>query len=116
MAVVPGHELERRPRAWKILAGNPELPIGLRTDRVNDRVVETPEVFVVQVASDLDVAEEAETGLVGNPLESARDRLQLRVVGRDAEADEPPRCRQPLDHVDLDRYIRVEERAGGVEA
>ena len=116
MAVVPGHELERRPRAWEILAGNPELPIGLRTDRVDHGVVQPREFVVVQVAPDLDVSEEAEAGLRGDALESARDRLELRVVGRNAEADEPPRRREALDHVDLDGNIRVEERAGGVEA
>ena len=103
MAVVPGDELEGRPRAGQVLARDPEPPVGLRADGVDDGVVEAREVFVVQVAADLDVAEEAEARLVGDPLERARDRLQLRVVGRDAEPDEPPRGRQPLDHVDLDR-------------
>jgi hypothetical protein len=45
---------------------------------------------VRQVATDLDVAEEAETGLVRYPLERARHRLQLRMVRRNAEADEAP--------------------------
>jgi hypothetical protein len=37
------------------------------------------------------------------------------MVRRDAEADKPPRRRQPLDHVHFDRNVGVEERAGGVE-
>src|SRR5262249_10676027 len=77
---------------------------------------EADEVFVMQVASDLDVAEEAEAGLVGDALEGARDRLQLGMVRRDPEAHEPPRRRQPLDHVDLDGDVGVEQRARGVEA
>src|SRR5512132_2673730 len=116
MAVVPGHKLERRPRAWEIFAGNPELPIGLRTDRIDDGVVQLRKVVVVQIAPHLDVSQETETGFRGDALEGTGDRLELRVVGRYAEADEPPRRRKPLDHVDLDRNIRVEKRAGGVEA
>ena len=55
-------------------------------------------------------------GCGGDLLERARDRLDLRVVGRDAEAHEPPRRRQPLDQVDLDAGRRREQRARGVEA
>ena len=40
MAVVPGDERRGRPRARQILAGDAELPVGLRADRVDDRVVE----------------------------------------------------------------------------
>ena len=70
----------------------------------------------MEVAADLDVAEEAEARLLGDPLEGARDRLELRMVGRDAEPDEPPRRRQALDHVHLDREVGVEQRPGRVEA
>ena len=116
MAVVPGHELERRPRAGKILARDPELPVGLRADGVDNGVVQPRQVVVVQVAPDLDVAEEPKARFFRDSLEGARDRLQLRVVGRNAETDEPPRRRQPLDHVDLDGYLGVEQRPGGIEA
>ena len=69
------------------------------------------------VAADLDVAEEAEAGLLRDLLERARDGLDVRVVGRDAEAHEPPRRRQPLEQVDLDaRLVAREQRARGVEA
>ena len=40
VAVVPGDELGRRPGAGQVLAGDAELPVGLRADRVDDRVVE----------------------------------------------------------------------------
>jgi hypothetical protein len=110
MAVVPGDELEGRPRAGQVLARDPEPAVGLRADGVENGVVEADEVVVVQIASDLHVAEEPETRLVGDPLERARDRLQLRVIRRDAEADEPPRGRQPVDHVDLDGNVGVEQR------
>src|SRR5207253_8327219 len=35
------------------------------------------------------------------------------MVGRDPEPHEPPRRRQPLDHVHLDRLLGREQRAGG---
>ena len=69
-----------------------------------------------EVTADLDVAEEAEAGFGRDPLERARDGLELRMVGRHAEANEPPRCRQPLEHVDLDRHVGVEQGSGRVEA
>ena len=96
---VAGHE------PGQVLAGDAQPPVGLRADRVDDRVVEPRELVVREVAADLDVAEEAEARLRGDLLERARDGLDLRVVGRDAEPDEPPRRRQPLDHVDLDREV-----------
>ena len=60
VAVVPGDELGGRPRAGQVLAGDPEPPVGLRADRVDDRVVEREQLLVRDVAADLDVAEEAE--------------------------------------------------------
>ena len=70
----------------------------------------------MKVAADLDVAEEAEARPLGDPLEGARHGLQLRMVGGDAEPDETPRRRQPLDQIDLDRRVRRQQGAGGVEA
>ena len=116
MAVVPGDELGRGPRTREVLAGDGEPPVALRADGVDHGVVEADEVGVVEVAADLDVADEAEPRTVGDLLERARDALQLRVVGRDPEPDEPPRRRQPLDHVHLDGLLGSEQRAGGVEA
>ena len=71
------------------------------------------ELVVRDVAADLDVAEEAEARARGDLLERARDRLQLRVVGGDAEPDEPPRRRQALDHVDLGSRILARSRCAG---
>ncbi len=104
------------PRAGKILAGNRHPPVGLGADRVDDGVVEAQQVVVAQVAPHLDVAEEAEPGPLGGLLERARDRLDLGVVGRDAEPHEPPRRRQALEEVDLDREVGGEQRPRGVEA
>ena len=59
VAVVPGDERGGRPRAGQVLAGNAEPPVGLRADRVDDRVVETEEVLVADGRAHLDVAEEA---------------------------------------------------------
>src|SRR5574338_1309965 len=52
----------------------------------------------------------------GDPLERPRDRLDVGMVGRDAEAHEPPRGRQPVDEVDLDDGILAgAQRAGRIE-
>ena len=116
MAVVPGDERGGRPRARQVLARDPHAPVGLCADGVDHRVVELDEIRVVDVAADLDVADEAEAGLRGDLLERPRDGLDLRMVGRDAEADEPPRRRQPLDHVNLDADVGSQQRTGRVEA
>ncbi len=71
-------------------------------DCVDHGVVERRELVVRDVTADLDVSEEAEARPRGDLLERARHGLELRMIGRDTEPDEPPRCRQPLDHVDLD--------------
>ena len=44
VAVVPGDELGRRPRALEVLARDPELAVGLRAEGVDDRVVEAREL------------------------------------------------------------------------
>ena len=96
--------------------GNAHPTVGLRADRVDDRVVEARELLVRDVAADLDVAEEPEPGPLRDLLERARDRLDLRMVGRDTEPDEPPRGRQPVEEVDLDRRIVGEKLPRGVES
>ena len=116
MAVVPGDELRGRPRARQVLARDAEPTIGLCADRIDDGVVEPHEVGVVEIATHLDVAEEAEAGLLGDALERARHGLELRMVRSDPEADEPPRRGQPLEHVDLRGRVGGQESAGGVEA
>ena len=67
------------------------------------------------VLADLDVPEEAKPGLLRDPLERARDLLQLRVIRGDAEPHEPPGRREPLDHVHLDRLLGGEQVPGRVE-
>ena len=108
VAVVPGDELRRRPRAGEVFARNVQATVALRTGRVDDRVVEPGEIRMREVASHLDVAEEPEARPGRDPLERPGDRLQLRVVGRDAEPHQTPGRGQALDHVHLDRQVRVE--------
>ncbi len=91
VAVVPGDELGRSPRPREILARNPEPAVGLGPHRVNDRVVERGELILRHVPPDLDIAEEAEAGSLRDPLESARDRLQVRMIRGNPEPDEAPR-------------------------
>ena len=65
-------------------------------------------------AADLHPAEEAHPLTPGDLLVDARDRLDLRMVGRDARPHEPERRRQAVEQVD--REAGVEQRGGGVEA
>ena len=117
VAVVPGDELGRGMAAGEILAVDPEAAVPRGPDRVEDRVVRGRELLVADVGADLDVAVEAEAGHPRRPLEHTGHRLDLRMVRRDAEADESPRGRQPVEHVDLDdRILAAQQLARRVEA
>ena len=63
----------RGPRAGQVLAGDAEPPVGLRADRVDDRVVEPQQLVVRDVAADLDVAEEAEARAARAVFSNARE-------------------------------------------
>ena len=61
-------------------------------------------------------AEEAEAWLLRGLLEHPRDNLDVRMVGSNTQSHEPPGRRQPLDHVDLDREIGIEQLTSRIEA
>ena len=79
-------------------------------DRVDDRVVVASQVLDADVAAELDVPEEAQARVLGGALVQPRHRLDLRVVGRDAGAHEPPRRRQPLVEVDVQLGLGVAQQ------
>ena len=117
MAVVPADELGGGVRAGQVFAGDAERAVQRRAGRVDDRVVVGEQVLARDVLAEGDVAEVAKARVRGGLLVDARDRLDLRVVGRDAGAHEPPGRRQALDHVDLEAGVCVLEQVpGGVEA
>ena len=67
--------------------------------------------------ADLDVAEEAEAVARRGLLVDADHRLDLRVVGRDAAADEAERGREAVEEVDLGvQVLALEDVLGRVEA
>ena len=117
VGVVPADEGGRRVAARQVLAGYAELAVGLAADRVDDRVVEALEVLDLDVVADLDVAEEAEALARGGLLVDPDHRLDLRVVGGDAAADQAEGGRQAVEEVDLGVGVLVlEDVLGGVEA
>ena len=80
MAVVPADEGRGGLGPRQVLSGDPEPPVGRRADRVDHRVVALEQVGAMQVAPELDAAEEAEALLRRGLLVDAHDRLDLRVV------------------------------------
>jgi hypothetical protein len=120
VAVVPGDELGGRPAPGQVLARDAHAPIGLRADRVDDRVVAGVQVVVGELGAVLDVAEEAKLGVRRGLLVDAADRLDVGVVGRYPAAHQAPRRGQAVVDVDLDVHVRMrlalEEVPGGVEA
>ena len=117
MAVVPADELGRRVRSGQLFAGNPERAVDGGAGRVDDRVIVREQLLARDVLAEADVAEEAKARVLGRLLVHAGDRLDLRVVGRDARAHQSPRRGQALEHVHLDAAARVlQQVARGVEA
>ena len=92
VGVVPADEGGGGVAAGQLLAGDAELAVGLAADREDDRVVEPLEVLDLDVVADLDVAEEAEALAGGGFFVDPDHRLDLRVVGGDAAADQAERA------------------------
>ena len=101
VGVVPADEGGGGVAAGQVLAGDAELAVGLAADREDDRVVEPLEVLDLDVVADLDVAEEAEALAGGGFFVDPDHRLDLRVVGGDAAADEAEGGREAVEEVDL---------------
>ncbi len=103
--------------AGEVLAGDAERAIGLAADREDDRVVERFQLLDLDVVADLHVAEEAEALAGRGFFVDPGDRLDLRMVGGDAAADQPERGGEAVEEVDLGVHVAVfEDVLGGVEA
>ena len=102
VCVVPAHEVDRGDAAPQLFAGDVQGSIRLGPDRIDHRVIAFGEFSGFDVFADGDVAEEAEPRVLGGLLELLADRLDFRVVRRDAGAHQTPWCRQHFQHVDTD--------------
>jgi len=101
-------------RFGTLLALDPEPVVVGGPDGVDDGVIAPDQLRARDVRTELDAAEEPEAGLRRGLVIDARDRLDLRVIGRDAGAHQPERGRQRVDQVDLEP--RIEQLIGRVEA
>ena len=116
--VVPADEVDGGDAAGQVLAGNAQRSVRLGADRVDHRVVALGELGGLHVFADHDVAEEPEPRIQRGLLELRADRLDLRMVGRDAGAHQTPRGGQHLQHVDahvsvVGRVGELQQRSGG---
>jgi hypothetical protein len=103
--------------AGQLLAGDAQMAVGRSPVGEDHRVIALAELFDRDVGAHLDVAEEAELRARRRLLVDPDHRLDLRVVGRDPEADQSVRRRQPVEHVDLGvRSLVLEDVLGRVEA
>ena len=117
VGVVPTDEGGGGVTAGQLLAGDAELAVGLAADREDDRVVEPLEILDLDVVADLDVAEEAEALARGGFFIDPDHRLDLRVVGGDAAADQAEGRGQAVEEVDLGVHVLAfEDVLSGVEA
>src|SRR5690606_22992229 len=105
-----------RQAAGQVLARDAQAPVSGRAHGVDGGVVVPRQVGGGEVPAELDVAEVAQARVAEGALVEARDRLQLLVVGRHAEAHQAVRRGQAVEQVDGDVLTPLEERLGGVEA
>ena len=89
VAVEPGDELGRGVRTRQVLAGYPKPVVARGAYRVDHGVVVLEQVGPLHVPAELDPSEEAQPRVCRGLLEDARDALDLRVVGGDAERTRP---------------------------
>src|SRR3990172_3500721 len=115
MAVEPAHELRRRVTPRQVLAGDIEGVIGLGNDGDDQHIVPVAQFRDRDVLAKPNMTEEAEAWLRGNPVEDPGDRLDLRVVGGDAAADQAEWGREAVEQVDADPASSFLQRLGGVE-
>src|SRR4051812_20772679 len=93
VGVVPIDELGGWMRSGKFLARDAELAVRRGAVGEDDRVVALTQLVHGEVLAHLDVAEEAELGPGRRLLVDADHRLDLGVVGSDAEANQAVRAR-----------------------
>ena len=118
--VVPSHELGCRVRPGPVLAGDAQPVVGRGAHGVDDGVVALQKILPLHIGAQLDPAEEAEARLRGRLLVHARDRLDLRMVGRHARAHEAERRGKHVVEIDLEPLSeelisRVETRRPGAD-
>src|SRR5215218_697385 len=120
MAVVPGHELGRGPAAGQVLAGDSHPPVGLGAHGIYHCVVAVGQLIMTHVATELDVAVEAELGMGRRLLVDPAHRLDVRMVRRHPAAHQSPWGRQAVVHVHLHAEIgvrlRLQQVARSIEA
>ncbi len=102
VAVVPGHELGGPVRPLEVLARDAEPTVRERPRGEDDRVVEAVHVVQGEVAAELDVAEEPDARVGGDPLQRAGDALDAGVVGGHAVPQQTVGDREPVDEVHHD--------------
>jgi len=102
MTVVPADELAGGMAADQILSRYPKPSVAFGTVCENDDIVYVSKLVKLDIPSDLNVPKEANVWAKRDALEYCRDRLDLRMVGGNASAYEPERCRKFVDDVDCD--------------
>ena len=112
VAVVPGDERGRRPGARQVLAGDARAGdrSARRSRRRPRRRAARARSWVTSRPTST-LPRKRKPGRWRDLLEGARDGLQVRMIRRDPEPDEPPGRRQPLDHVYLDARLVAREES-----
>ncbi len=118
MAVEPAHEVRGAVGSDGVDAGDVEIGVADGTGREDHRVVVVLEVVEGDVLAEAHVAEEPDVAAVEHFAQRRDDALDARVVGGDAVADQPVRCRELLEEVDRDVELALglEDDVGGVDA
>jgi hypothetical protein len=117
VTAVPGDQVGGGQGAGQLLAGDAEVPVDRRAVRVDHGVDVPAQLVQADVDADVDVADEADAGLVQRAVQRVPDGAHLGVVRGDAVPDQAERGGQPVDQVDRHGDVGLPgERVGGVDA
>ena len=100
VTVVPTDKVRRGIDAPEVFAIEAKLGIALATKRIDDLVVVRVQVVNLDVATQADVAKEAEAFVGGDLVVDLDDTLDLLAVGGDATTNQAKRNRQTVEQVD----------------
>src|SRR5262245_66352858 len=98
-----------------MLTGDAKRAVALGSDRVDHRMVVAEQFLPIKVTADEDVAKESYARLRGDLLVDPGNRLDFLMIRRDAAAYQSKGSGEPIDEVDFDSGVLLQQMFRGIE-